>query len=173
MSLSTVWANANAIFLYLLHFLWSMEEGWEHHLEGSACGRYVYGVILDANGEIIDRYLYEDRMETAYGGEWLKTFVGIADAHGIESFVPLEGNESNMFYFTMRASLNRQRHALVYQVELDEEREAIIKKTLSEGNYQLACHLLHQPDFVESVGIEKSMLDSWELIPNPKLDPYG
>jgi len=46
-----------------------MEEGWEHHLEGSDCGRYVYGVILDANGEEIDRYLYEDLMETTYGGE--------------------------------------------------------------------------------------------------------
>jgi hypothetical protein len=103
----------------------------------------------------------------------LKTFVGIADAHGIESFVPLEGNEKQMFYFTMRAALNRQRHALVYQVELNEEQEALIKKTLSDGNYQLACHLLHQPDFVESVGIEKGMLDSWDLLPNPKLDPYG
>jgi len=35
----------------------------EHGIEGSACGRYVYGVIYNADGEEIDRYLIEDRME--------------------------------------------------------------------------------------------------------------
>jgi len=42
----------------------------EHYIEGSSCGRYLYGVIVDsASGEEIDRYLYEDRMETIYGGD--------------------------------------------------------------------------------------------------------
>jgi hypothetical protein len=36
----------------------------EHHMEGSACGRYVYGVILE-DGEEIDRYLIEDKMESS------------------------------------------------------------------------------------------------------------
>ena len=35
-------------------------------MEGSACeGRYIYNVILE-NGVEIDRYIVEDRMETAY-----------------------------------------------------------------------------------------------------------
>jgi|TARA_R110001606_G_scaffold393595_1_gene563652 hypothetical protein len=36
----------------------------EHQMEGSACGRYVYGIILQ-DGEEIDRYLIEDRMEAS------------------------------------------------------------------------------------------------------------
>jgi|TARA_R110000803_G_scaffold205170_1_gene271672 hypothetical protein len=35
----------------------------EHILEGSACGRYIYGVIYE-DGIEIDRYISEDRMES-------------------------------------------------------------------------------------------------------------
>lgn len=47
-----------------------MGSEMRHHYEGSACGRFVYGVITDENGEEIDRYLSEDRMETVYGGDY-------------------------------------------------------------------------------------------------------
>jgi len=50
----------------------------------------------------------------------MKTFIGIADCYGIESFLPLEGNEKQLGFLVMRAGANRQRHALVYQVELDD-----------------------------------------------------
>jgi len=36
----------------------------EYHMEGSACGRYIYGVIVE-DGEEIDRYLIEDKMESS------------------------------------------------------------------------------------------------------------
>lgn len=45
-----------------------MGNGMHHHYEGSACGRYLYGVITDDEGNEIDRYVSEDRMETMYGG---------------------------------------------------------------------------------------------------------
>ena len=41
----------------------SLGYNMEAHLEGSECGRYVYQVITE-NGEEIDRYLVEDRMES-------------------------------------------------------------------------------------------------------------
>ena len=103
----------------------------------------------------------------------MKTYVGIADCHGIESFMPLEGNESRMGFLVMRASLNRQRHALVYQVELDDTQAEIMKTVLDEGDYMKACYMLHDPAFVENVGVEQAMLDSWEMIPNHRLDPFG
>jgi len=40
-------------------------NGMECVMEGSACGRYIYNVLLE-NGLEIDRYIVEDRMETAY-----------------------------------------------------------------------------------------------------------
>ena len=59
-----------------------------------------------------------------------KTFVGIADCHGLESFLPMEGNEKQLGFLVMRANANRHRHALVYQVELDEHQEGLIKTVL-------------------------------------------
>ena len=103
----------------------------------------------------------------------MKTYIGIADCHGIESFMPLEGNESRMGFLVMRASLNRQRHALVYQVELDDTQAEIMKTVLDEGDYMKACYMLHDPAFVENVGVEQAMLDSWDMIPNHRLDPFG
>jgi hypothetical protein len=44
-------------------------EGMNHHYEGSECGRYIYGIITEEKtGEVIDRYVSEDLMETMYGG---------------------------------------------------------------------------------------------------------
>jgi len=43
----------------------TMSESMECVMEGSPCGRYIYNVILE-NGVEIDRYIVEDRMETAY-----------------------------------------------------------------------------------------------------------
>ena len=102
----------------------------------------------------------------------MKTFIGIADCKGIESFLPLEGNENHLGFLVLRASANRHRHALVYQVEMDEDQEAIFNAVLGRDEYIAACAMLHDPAFVENVGVENSMIHSWEMIPNPRLDPY-
>tara|TARA_R110001583_G_scaffold109153_2_gene257816 strand:+ start:3294 stop:3635 length:342 start_codon:yes stop_codon:yes gene_type:complete len=101
------------------------------------------------------------------------TFVGIADCHGLESFLPLEGNEVNLGFMVMRANANRHRHALVYQVELTPFQEGMMKSALENGAYIKACEMLHDPAFIENVGVEKDMMNSWEMIPNPRLDPYS
>ena len=76
----------------------------------------------------------------------------------------------------MRASLNRQRHALVYWVELDDEQYAQVADILgdmdNDERFMDACRLLHDPDFVEIVSVEQEMLRSWEMLPNHDLDPY-
>ncbi len=106
-------------------------------------------------------------------GEEKRTFVGIADCHGLESFLPMEGNEKQLGFLVMRANANRHRHALVYQVELDNQQITMIEAVLANGGYIKACQMLHDPSFIENVGVEKSMMDSWEMIPNPRLDPYS
>lgn len=103
----------------------------------------------------------------------MKTFIGIADCHGIESFLPLEGNEKQLGFLVMRAGANRQRHALVYQVEFDDTQEEIFKAVLADGDYIKACEMLHDSTFIENVGVEQSMLNSWDMLPNPRLDPFG
>ena len=106
----------------------------------------------------------------------MKTYCGIADAHGLESFMECEGVGHAPFVITMRAQLNRQRHALVYWVELTdykaEEMNEAIKQAQEDNNWHTPLLLLKNPDFAESVAFEKSMKNSWEMIPNDKLDPY-
>ena len=72
----------------------------------------------------------------------------------------------------MRARANRHRHALVYQAELNDEQISAMQNVLKDGDYILACAMLHDPAFIENVGVENSMLNSWEMIPNPRLDPF-
>ena len=103
----------------------------------------------------------------------MEKYIGIADAHGLESFLKYEEHQDHLGFLVMRASANRHRHALVYQVELDEKQQSIIEQTLEEEKYILACQILHDPAFIDNVGVEQSMLNSWEMIPNPRLDPYN
>lgn len=106
-----------------------------------------------------------------------KCFTGIADAHGIESFIGCDGPPgTGSTMLAMRASLNRQRHALVYWVELDAVQQEIIEALLADVDnderFTDACRLLHDSDFVEIVSVEQEMLRSWNMLPNHDLDPY-
>ena len=105
----------------------------------------------------------------------LKKYVGIADAHGIESFISEEEYKAKPFPFQMRADANRQRHAVSYVVELTEDRVAMIEKLLKENEYKKALTELKIQ--AVTIGFPKDRLssyeNSWALIPNDKLDPYG
>src|SRR5680860_1198107 len=52
--------------------------------------------------------------------------IGIVDAFGLESFIPLEGNQRKAFMFNMRSKANQQRNAINYFLDFtDEEIEKI------------------------------------------------
>ena len=96
-----------------------------------------------------------------------KTLMGLADCYGIEYF----GIENELpAWLPLRAKLNRQRHALIFQVDMTEAQAEAVIARLNEGQYDLA---LEEVKRCEGVGIEQDMVPSWELIPNPSLDPYG
>ena len=105
-----------------------------------------------------------------------KTYCGIADAHGLESFQECEGMGSAPFAITMRAQLNRQRHAMVYWVELPDDRaeqmHEAIRQAQTDGDWHEPLLLLKNPDFVEHVSFEDSMKNRWDMIPNDRLDPH-
>ena len=101
------------------------------------------------------------------------TWTGIMDAHGIESFYRKDQvSDGQLFRSQLRASLNRQRHALVYEVELTKAKADMVMELLDTGDYETAAELLHDPDFVQDYGCEVEMMSSWPLLPNPALDPY-
>ena len=104
-------------------------------------------------------------------------YFGIADAHGIESFIQGEPdsseNSSKTMMLHMRAGANRQRHAVVYIVDISESTAQDVEDLLEEKDYEGA--LVRLKLSVESLqltnlpGAEKS----WRLIPNSDLDPYS
>ena len=99
----------------------------------------------------------------------MKWFVGIADCHGLESLIP-EG-EVNLTMLKIRAISNRHRHALVYRAYLDEETEKQVRELLNKGSYKKSLLVLKEK--AQIIEVEKGFENSWELIPNDKLDPYN
>jgi hypothetical protein len=111
-----------------------------------------------------------------------RTYVGIADCHGLESFVPIEKTLDNPWqtpttpstkttpigYFLMRARFNRQRHALVYKAEVETEVADMIYTLLEQHNYKEA--LIYLKRFAITIEVERGAQKSFKMIPNPDLD---
>lgn len=111
-------------------------------------------------------------------------YVGIADAHGLESFVGLDalnaeslltnqkrnkGNALSQVLF-LRAQANRHRHAVVYRVELDSKSAVRIGELLEDSRFKDALIVLKQ--VAKNVKLGQHMQNSWALIPNDILDPW-
>lgn len=110
-------------------------------------------------------------------------FYGIADAHGIESFRPVEYSVETdglqvdpreLSIMILRANANRQRHAVVYQVDLSVDDAREIDELIDGGDYMDA--LIEIKNRAKSVALAKTIPGaekSWRMIPNPDLDPFS
>lgn len=110
-------------------------------------------------------------------------YIGIADAHGLESFIPARkfNIEEESFtldtpaiaFMNMRATANRQRHSVVYKVDLSPTDADLINSLYVEGEYITSLQELkaraRSVSLIKSPGAEKS----WGMIPNPNLDPFS
>lgn len=101
----------------------------------------------------------------------LKTYIGVADCHGIESMtLKEETTAQDIMHRIIRADANRQRHAVYFEADLCDESYKIVNELLEEQDYTLALYWLKRLGHVMS---PKTHAKSWELIPDSKLDPYG
>ena len=105
--------------------------------------------------------------------------MGIADCHGIESFMPVKGHDRDAFVLLLRAQTNRQRHAVFYVVNINEGVARRINEELAKKNrecYIKALNILKTntvPNMNLSFPRQFNAEKSWKLIPNPDLDPWG
>lgn len=112
---------------------------------------------------------------------------GIADCHGVESFIPyVNGAETAGLLFTLdlRAMANRQRHAVVYIVDLPAKAVDDINKKLKStnpGRFKAALEsikaqsvrvLFYENGRLETPDRPSHYMKSWGLIPNDGLDPF-
>ncbi len=100
-----------------------------------------------------------------------KTYTGIADCHGIESFNLMEG--TNQSFLLMRAGANPQRHAVVYEADLSDFDKEVILGLLKDGEFETALkYMSNESDELRVAGGETAA-EMWRKIPNPELDPYA
>ena len=98
--------------------------------------------------------------------------VGIADCHGIESYIDEKRmTKPTLFILKLRAQANRQRFALVYKAEVSEELDAKVKKALANKKFETALRLIKKG---AKVSLENSPAskEHWKRIPNAKLDAF-
>ena len=107
---------------------------------------------------------------------------GIADAHGLESFRPvtfnmaIEGFEVDpreLSMMVLRANANRHRHAVVYQAELPIPACREINALIKDGKYDEALVKLKEEATYIMLAKSPGAQKSWNLIPNPDLDPHS
>lgn len=109
--------------------------------------------------------------------EKLVKYVGLADAHGIEGIKPYVENDTFSSYCILRALSNRQRHAVAFFVDMTDNQFKSVAKLMNVDKFQAALKEVkkyatknNSLDLVtESMG---NVISSWNLIPNPALDPW-
>lgn len=116
----------------------------------------------------------------------MSNYVGIADAHGLESFIPyadmvaeavFEGKDGEktlrgiIFPLELRAQANRHRHAVVYKAKVSDMKAKKIEKLLNKEEYEEALNVLKTVPDIEIMK-KLGMAKSWGMIPNRALDPY-
>jgi hypothetical protein len=111
-------------------------------------------------------------------------FIGIADCHGLESFIParrinadtelFDERKGDIAMMVLRANANTQRRALVFRVEISLEDATAIEEMMEDGDYIDALNELKEKatkvEIAGGAGINKQK--AWDSIPNPDLDPY-
>lgn len=122
----------------------------------------------------------------------IKTYYGIADCHGLESFIciddykqkemlsVLEGDSkpapfSEMDIITtllLRARYNDHRHPVVYTAKVSSKDDKKIVKLMKAGKH--ADALIYLKNHAKEISIENGLYNKirWEKIPNRVLDPY-
>lgn len=100
----------------------------------------------------------------------VKTYTGIADCHGLESFN--EHTDTRTQYFmSARANANPQRHAVVYEADM-KRNDASLVVQLCEENPETALKFMNTNAIEVRVLGGQRAAKLWNNIPNPKLDPY-
>ena len=104
----------------------------------------------------------------------LEKYYGLADAHGIETFEPYVNRKDDSFPYNMRAQLNRQRHALYFEIEIEKVDADIVKALLDKKDFITAFKIIKKRAVIIGFPEENrpEYEKSWELIPNPELDPW-
>lgn len=95
---------------------------------------------------------------------------GLADCYGIESYLGgIESAGHKLALLNLRARANRQRHCVIYRVDITADTDKKVQTALKSKKYALALSILKE-EAIQARFSSEGMRKSWELIPNPDLD---
>ena len=102
-------------------------------------------------------------------------YIGIADCHGLESFVnENEPNAMTFGMFAIRAAANAQRHAIAYKAEIDQKTHDeichLMTKERFKDRFEQALILLKER--ATTIYIPEGYEILWDSIPDRTIDPY-
>jgi hypothetical protein len=101
-------------------------------------------------------------------------YCGIADAHGIESFVKMDdAQDSTIAVMQMRASCNDQRRAVFYVADLEQTDIDIVLEHIEDKDFEAALNHIKESAETVKLGGPGNIQNSWAMIPNPSLDPWA
>lgn len=103
---------------------------------------------------------------------WMKTYVGVADCHGVESLhdkATTSDFDRGCQY--LRAQANPQRHSVYFETTLIDADMVVINGLMDSQKYDTALKYIKQTGQLTQVPEDQT--NSWNLIPNPELDPYA
>jgi hypothetical protein len=78
-----------------------------------------------------------------------------------------------MGVMVLRAQYNRHRHAVVFLAEVSEDVADEVLSLIDEGEYEEALVALKEGADSISLARMPGAEKSWNMIPNPDLDPYS
>ena len=84
----------------------------------------------------------------------------------------------DVYFLQMRAGLNRQRHAVYYEVDLSETWSKAVIESIEKGDFIFGLKILQDSRCAPIYGVsalgcgEAELHNSWQLIPDPSLDPF-
>ena len=93
---------------------------------------------------------------------------GLADAFGLESL--LDFHLQQIFPPLLRAHVYRYRHCVYFEVCIDKDLIKKIRRLMKKQSCDEALKVIKEKASI--IYIPQEFLDSWELIPDQRLDPF-
>ena len=106
----------------------------------------------------------------------IKEYCGVADCHGVESFMCYPPDERMRLCLGIRAAANRHRHAVYYIVRLNDVDAERIRGFITDEKHEKALQWLKEYTVNGECQLsddDEDVAKSWKLIPDSSLDPWG
>ena len=125
-----------------------------------------FGIYASLKGFAVRRC--KMRQKQSHRPDQSFNFHGLADAFGLESL--LDFYQQQIFPLLLRAHVYRHRHCVYFEACTDKDVIKKIRLLMNRQSCDEALKVIKEKASI--IYIPQEFLDSWELIPDQRLDPF-